>query len=110
RAAAVRWTTLAGDVSVEWALAHHDEIEATAQLRRQLRTLGRVSPGGVDVDGQAVDVAHALVSHLARLRRAGRDDESLPLIVDDPFVDLAEPTRIELLELVQRTSGPPQVI
>lgn len=110
RAAAVRWTKLAGDVSVEWALAHHDEIDATAQLRRQLRTLGRVSPGGVEVDGRAVEVAHALVSHLARLRRAGRDDESLPLIIDDPFADLAEATRIELLELVQRTSGPPQVI
>ena len=25
---------LAGDVSVEWAFEHHDEIEATAQLRR----------------------------------------------------------------------------
>lgn len=110
RAAAVRWTKLAGDVSVEWALAHHDEIDATAQLRRQLRTLGRVSPGGVEVDGRAVEIAHALVSHLARLRRAGRESESLPLIVDDPFGELAETTRIELLELMQRTSGPPQVI
>lgn len=110
RTAAVRWTALAGDVSVEWAMSHHDEIEATAQLRRQLRTLGRVSPGGVEVDDRTVEVAHALVSHLARLRRAGRSDESLPLIVDDPFGDLPEATTIELLELVQRSSGPPQVI
>ena len=72
--------------------------------------LGRVAPGGVEVDERTVEIAHALVSHLARLRRGGRGNESLPIIVDDPFGELPEHTRIELLELVQRSSGPPQVI
>ncbi|MBX3315217.1 MAG: hypothetical protein KF906_12970 [Actinobacteria bacterium] len=110
RSAAVHWTKVAGDVSVEWALAHHDEIQATAQLRRQLRTLGRVSTGSSEVDERALEVAHALVTHLARVKRAGRANESLPLVLDDPFGSLPEETRIELLELVERTSGPPQVI
>lgn len=110
RNAAMRWTRIAGDVSVDWAMAHHDEIEATAKLRQQLRMLGRVAPGGVEVDERTVEIAHALVSHLARLRRGGRGNESLPIIVDDPFGELPEHTRIELLELVQRSSGPPQVI
>ncbi|MCB0977801.1 MAG: hypothetical protein KDB02_10115 [Acidimicrobiales bacterium] len=110
RSAAVRWTQLAGDVSVEWAFEHHDEIEATAQLRRQLRTLGRVSPGGVEINDQVVELAHSLITHAARLRRAGHDGESLPLIIDDPLGALDERTRVELLELVERTSGPPQVI
>lgn len=110
RAAAVRWTQLAGDVSVEWAFEHHDEIEAASKLRQQLRTLGRIQPGAVEIDDQVVELAHSLVTSLARLRRAGHEGESLPLIIDDPLGELSERTRIELLELVARTSGPPQVI
>ena len=30
-------------MSVEWALAHHEEIETAARLRKELATLGQVS-------------------------------------------------------------------
>jgi hypothetical protein len=110
RAAAVHWTRLAGDVSVEWAMAHHEEIEATARLRRQLRSLGQVSSTAPDIDEEAADVAHALMSHLSRLRRLGTTGESFPLILDDPFDEVPASTRLSLLELLSRTAGSPQVI
>lgn len=110
RSAAVKWTHLAGDVSVEWAMAHHDEIQATAELLQQLRTLGRVSPTLPTIGDDAAALARALVTHLARLRRGGRDGECLPLIIDDPFESLDEDTTAELLELLTRVAGPPQVV
>lgn len=110
RSAAIRWTDLAGAGSVEGAFEHHDEIAAPAELRRQLRTLGRVSAGSSEVDEDVVDMAQSLVAHMARLRRGGREGESLPLILDDPFGSLGESARVELLELLHRTCGPPQVI
>lgn len=110
RAAAVHWTRLAGDVSVEWAMAHHEEIEATARLRRQLRSLGQVSSTAPVIDEETADVAHALMSHLGRLRRFGSSGESFPLILDDPFGGVPSSTRLSLLELLARTAGSPQVI
>ena len=83
---------LAGDVSVEWALAHHDDIEATARLRRQLRSLGKVSSTAPELDEETADVAHAVVSHLTRLRHVGTGGESFPLILDDPFTDVPSST------------------
>lgn len=110
RNAAVRWTRLAGDVSVEWALAHHDDIEATARLRRQLRSLGNVSSTAPEIDEETADVAHAVVAHLTRLRHVGSGGESFPLILDDPFTDVPSSTRLSLLELLARSSGSPQII
>lgn len=110
RAAAVQWTRLAGDVSVEWAMAHHEEIEATARLRRQLRSLGQVSSTAPEIDEETADVAHALMSHLGRLRRLGSSGESFPLILDDPFGGVPASTKLSLLELLARTAGSPQVI
>lgn len=110
RAAAVRWTRLAGDVSVDWAMAHHDEIEAAARLRRQLRSISSVSSTAPEVDDEATDTAQALIAHLTRLRTIGSGDESFPLILDDPFVGIPSPTKLALLEVLARTAGAPQVI
>jgi hypothetical protein len=100
RDAAVRWTRLAGDVSVECALEHHDDIEATAQLRRRLRSLTQLSSTAPELD-----VAHAVVAHLGRLRHVGRGGESFPLILDDPFVAVPASTRLSLLELLSHSAG-----
>ncbi|QXC60233.1 hypothetical protein KSP35_18070 [Aquihabitans sp. G128] len=110
RSAAVNWTRLAGDVSVEWAMAHHDDIEATARLRRQLRSLGQVSSTAPELDEETADIAHAVVAHLTRLRTLGSSGESFPLILDDPFTDVPASTKLSLLELLSRTAGSPQVI
>ncbi len=110
RAAAVRWTRLTGDVSVDWAMAHHEEIETTARLRRQLRSLSTMSSTAPDLDEDAADTAQAVLAHLARLRNIGTDGESFPLILDDPFVDVPSSTKLSLLEVLGRAAGSPQVI
>ncbi len=110
RAASVRWTRLAGDVTVEWAMAHHDEIEANARLRRQVRALAAVSPSAPTLDDATAEMAQALVAHLSLLARRGTGGESLPLILDDPFGDEAPATRMALFELLARSAGSPQVI
>jgi hypothetical protein len=110
RAAATRWTRVAGDVSVEWALAHHDEIETAARLRRELATLGQLSSTAPALDDETTALAHSLITHLGRLRTVGSGGESMPLILDDPFTDVAPSTKLTLMELLARTAGTPQVI
>ena len=110
RNAAMRWTRLAGDVSVEWALTHHEEIEMAARLRRELATLGQVSTTAPVLDDETAALAQSLISHLGRLRTLGTGNESLPLILDDPFTEVAPSTKLTLMELLARTAGSPQVI
>ncbi len=110
RAAAQRWTRLAGDVSVEWALAHHAEIETAARLRRELATLGQISTTAPSLDDDTRALAHSLIAHLGRLRTIGSGGESMPLILDDPFTEVAPSTKLTLMELLARTAGTPQVI
>lgn len=111
RRAAARWATLAGDVSVDWALEHHEEIGAAARLRRDVQAIG--DPAGERIpnaDNPTVDLAHALVDRLTRARSIGRSGESFPLIFDNPFVGLDPAVKASLLELLSRSAGSPQVI
>lgn len=110
RAAAVRWTRVAGDVSVEWALAHHEEIETAARLRKELATLGQISTTAPALDDETTALAQSLISHLGRLRTIGSGGESMPLVLDDPFTAVAPSTKLTLMELLARTAGAPQVI
>lgn len=110
RTAAMRWTQLVGDVTVDWALTHHEEIESASHLRRQLRSLSQVSSTAPELDEQIADLAHALHGHLGRVRHVGVHREAFPLILDDPFIDLPSSTRLALLELIARAAGVSQVI
>lgn len=110
RAAAVRWTRVAGDVSVEWALAHHEEIEMAARLRRELATLSQVSSTAPALDDETTALAQSLIAHLSRLRTLGSGGESMPVILDDPFTEVAPSTKLTLMELLARTAGTPQVV
>ena len=110
RAAAMRWTRVAGDVSVEWALAHHEEIETAARLRKELATLSQVSTTAPALDDETTAIAKSLITHLGRLRTIGSGGESMPLILDDPFTEVAPSTKLTLMELLGRTAGSPQVI
>lgn len=113
RKAASRWTALAGDVSVDWALEHHDEIAAATRLRGDVNAFGAVSNSagsGPDVADTTADVAHALVSRLTRARSVGSSAEGFPLILDDPFVGRSPAVKRSLLELLSRIAGSPQVI
>lgn len=110
RSAAVRWTRVAGDVSVEWALAHHEEIETASRLRRELATLGKISTTAPELDEHTTALAQALIGHLGRLRTLGTGGESMPVILDDPFTDVAPSTKLTLMELLARAAGSPQVV
>lgn len=110
RHAAERWIRLAGNVSVSWALDHHEEIEAAHRLRRELATLGQMSTTAPELDPTTTAMTQALVTHLAKLRTVGTGGESFPLVLEDPFTDVAPSTKLTLVELLARTPGSPQVI
>ena len=42
RVAAARWTEIVGDVSVDWALEHHEAITAAARLRDDIHSIGQL--------------------------------------------------------------------
>jgi hypothetical protein len=111
RVAAARWAEMVGDVSVDWALEHHEAIAAAARLREDIHSLGTLSQGSVDVGtDKATDLAQALVARLVQARHLGDRQESFPVILDDPFTGLAPHLKPPLLELLRRTAGAPQAI
>lgn len=109
RAAASAWFDVAGDVSVEWALGHHDAIAVAARLRTDMRNLGAASNITTD-DETAGELAHALLAHMTRVRALGRPRASFPLILDEPFTGLSAAVKGSLLELLAQRAGDPQVI
>jgi hypothetical protein len=110
RVAAARWAEIAGDVSVDWALEHHEAITAAAKLSEDIHSLGTLSET-VEVDtDQATALAQALIARLVSARTLGVHHESFPVILDDPFVGLPAHMKPALLELLRRTAGTPQVI
>lgn len=104
-----RWSELAGNVTVDWALAHREEIEATASLRRQLAALTMLSstvPEGPA--GGSGGFAGALVDALVRTRHVGA--EGLPLVLEDPFGTVDGSLKPLLLELVGHASKDQQIV
>jgi len=111
RRAAEAWHELAGDISPEWALAHREEIVAAALLQRGASPLNGTEETYTPVEGGlAANLAHALVTHLSDVRKMGPEGESLPLLLDDPFLALDPSVKPALLELLSRSAGSPQVI
>ncbi len=110
RAAAIGWTRLAGDVTVEWALAHQAEIDAAARLQHRLAAMDTTSTPGPRIDETTAAVARKVLGQMVRLRRIGYGAESFPLLLDDPFVGLDPSVRLALLELIAASAGSPQVI
>ena len=111
RAAAARWVDVAGDVSVDWALEHHEQIGAAARLRDDMRSLGAMSTSAPEADDDATtSLAQALIARMAAARRIGDASESFPIILDEPFAGLDPGVKPSLLELLSRTAGAPQAI
>ena len=105
------WRRIAGDVHVDWALAHREEVEAAAHLRRDISALTAMSSTAPTMDDdRATDLARVLVTRLSEVRSFGQDGESYPLILDDPFVELEPGLKPSLLELLGHNALAPQVI
>jgi hypothetical protein len=109
--ATAEWRTMAGDIQVDWAFDHREEILAAARLRRDITALGAMSSTAPDMDdGRTTDLAGVLVGRLAELRHLGNDGESYPLILDEPFTGLDPGVKPALLELLGHSAGSPQLI
>lgn len=108
RSALAEWNQLAGEIPVEWALAHQAEITEAARLRRTadaIRSIDLADPDEVHTDRA---LTQALVTRLAAAGAAA--GEGLPLLLDDPFCDLAPALKPRLLELLGRSAGEPQIV
>jgi hypothetical protein len=111
REAAARWAALVGDVSLDWALEHQEEIRAAAGIRSELQRLETLSGATAEVaEERTTDLAHALVARLAMLRHLGAGDESFPLVLDEPFTGITTAMKPALLELLLRSAGAPQLV
>lgn len=111
REAAARWAAVVGDVTLDWALEHQEEIRATARIRDDLQMTETLSGTSPHVEeGRAADLAHALVARLAKLRHLAADGESFPLLLDEPFAEISPAMKPALLELLLRSAGSPQLI
>lgn len=110
REAAATWKELAGDIPVAWAVEHHEEIAAAARVRIDISTHATMATDPGDAGDDPTDLARVLVGRLAELRRLGDGTESYPMVLDDPFADLARSTKPALLELVSHAAGTPQLV
>jgi hypothetical protein len=105
------WKRIAGDIQVDWAFEHRDEVEASAHVRRDITALGAMSSTAPDMnDDRATDLARVLVTRLSEARHFGAGGESYPLILDDPFTDLDAGLKPSLLELLGHGAASPQLI
>ncbi|MEY2570600.1 MAG: thiamine transport system ATP-binding protein, partial [Acidimicrobiaceae bacterium] len=111
RIAVAAWRAVGGDISVDWALDHREEIIATARVRKDVHVLGALSSSGpMHEDDHTTDLARVVVARVAELRHLGIGGESFPLVLDDPFVEVDKTTKPALLELLGHTEGAPQLI
>ena len=109
RAALAEWRVLVGDVPVAWALEHR------RQIRRQAAELAaadrpRADHAAAPVEDNRQELAHTLLTRLARLKSLGAGGESFPLLLDDALSDVDPAAKPELLELLTKASTNQQVI
>ena len=104
------WNVIAGDVDVEWAMRNRSQIDAAVQLRHDMVGGGRLPSDNAEDAERATELAHALVTRLAELRRLGNGSESFPAIFDDPFTDVDAELRPALLEMLVRSSDHQQIV
>ena len=113
RVAAARWSEIVGDVSVDWALEHHEEITAAARLRDDIHSIGQLSSVG---RGRHRPTTRPPASRrrswrrLVQARNLGTHQESFPVILDDPFTGLAAHVKPALLELLPHRRLPAAIL
>jgi hypothetical protein len=106
-----RWQIIAGDVDLNWALAHRDDIAAAVKLRQDVVSLGMVNRQSAQQEGdRAAALAHTVVARLNQLRTLGPGAESFPALLDDPFGSVEPTIKPSLLELLVRSSQHQQVV
>lgn len=111
RAALEEWRLIAGDIPVHWALEHAREIRREAREQMTTNRVGRVAVTTPAVTAEVVkDISTVLLGRLGELRTIGPGGESFPVILDEPFSDVPEAAKPDLLALVARASAHQQII
>jgi hypothetical protein len=111
RAALAQWKLIAGDIPVAWAIDHRREIRAAAREHQQDRNVGRVAASTPEVTTEVVrDITHALLARLEEVRTLGPGGESFPVILDEPFHEVPDAAKPDLLAVVARASRKQQII
>jgi len=105
RLAEEAWRSVAGDISVEWAMHNRQAIEHLS-----VRLRGAASGKEVHPDVDPAELAHWLAARFTSLRRVGPVGESFPLVLDDPLLGVEAGVKQWILELVGRSAGSPQVV
>lgn len=109
-AAMAAWFETAGDLVVEWAEEHRDEIEEAA---RRVKDVGALSAGPLPIDTENDEVAalaHALMLRLEEVRGIGPAGENLPLVLDDSLNGLDPDLKAPVLEMLVRSSEQQQIV
>lgn len=105
REAQARWSALAGNVSVEWALEHRGAVVAASATGRDL------SPADAEIAGEELTAAtHALQQQFSGVRNVGAGMETFPLLLDEPFSELDPSIVAPLLETILEQSAHQQVL
>lgn len=104
------WFATAGDIVVEWAEEHRDEIEEAAQRSKDVDAMN-TGPLPIDTENdELAALAHALVQRLEMVRGIGPAGENLPLILDDSLNGLATDLKAPLLEMLVQSSEAQQIV
>ena len=107
REAVEAWRALAGEATVDWAIANRPRIMAAS---RELRGRSAIDAGTDDTATRQNDMAHALTARLKQLTSLGSGHEALPLILDEPLEGMDLSGKQWMLETIGRCAGSPQVI
>ena len=105
------WHALVGeDVGVEWALENRNRISQAAERLIRLHAAGvMVTSEDVTRTVEPAVLGQAIVERLAALRRA-EDEESIPMVLDEPFVGLDIKVKEWILDLLAQSAGSPQLV
>jgi hypothetical protein len=110
RMAQAAWTSLAGDVDLDWAMEHQAEIAAAAGSAGDADGIALSASFAERHPPDPREMAELLRLRVDQLQAVGFSEESLPLILDEPFAGLDPAVTRWLLELLVRTSGRPQIV
>jgi uncharacterized protein YhaN len=108
RDATQRWSALAGDIDVAWALDNRSEISSAARLRRTVSPAGPTI--GSDPGEDVAAIAQAVLGRLGRLRNLGGSMESFPALLDEPFANMDSGVLPALLEILVESSEDQQIV
>ncbi len=111
RKAAEAWADIAGPVPLTFAMEHERQIRATAELHTGVGSLRALSQEGPEIgDDLTAELAQCVLARLEAVRALTGGDDSLPMIVDDPFDGLEPSLKPMLLEMLAAQAGNPQLI